>query len=363
MTREDGLDEDKLVGAFVRAWLPQSYLVMSSIQSMQQFLPEVSVVMGESVRKLGEDFAALAGSTMEQADNVQKVVEMAGKVSVGGDVIPLNQALGSINATLEGAVDKILEVSRLAVSMAGQFDVARNSLDEVMSFISAIRKITRQTKLLSLNATIEAAVAGEAGKGFSVVADEVKSLSQEITALSEEMERKIGDIVNSVNSSHLTLQKVATIDMTENIMVRDQIDIMMKSILAQNEELTVVLNKAAQSSRATSASIGGMVMSIQFEDKVSQAISNTVEVLGVLSQIETGFQEAAHRALAGEGRLPVDADLCDRIIKGFKLSEFSNKFVANLQSAESKVIIPQLQTATLSAGASGGADDEDIELF
>jgi methyl-accepting chemotaxis protein len=358
MALSEQVIEDLQVGAFVRSWLPQSYMTISAIQAMQEFLPQVSCMMSESVNRLGMDFSSLAASTMEQANNVQRVVDMAGKVNVNGAEMPLDQALRSVNTTLEGAVDKILEVSMLAVSMAGQFDAARNSLDEVKSFISAIRKITRQTKLLSLNATIEAAVAGEAGKGFSVVADEVKSLSHEITVLSEEMERKIGDIVNSVNNSHATLQKVATIDMTENILVRDQIESMMNSILAQHEELSQMLQKAAASSRSTSSSIAGMVMSIQFEDRVAQAIANTVDVLHVLESVEKLNQEKAHHLLQSDAELFADEDVYHSIVAAFKLSEFNNKFIKNLQGINPDVVVPKAQLSVVPA-----EDEEDIELF
>ena len=47
------------------------------------------------------------------------------------------------------------------------------------SCTDAIISIAGQTNLLALNAAIEAARAGEAGKGFSVVAEEIRKLSEQ----------------------------------------------------------------------------------------------------------------------------------------------------------------------------------------
>ena len=66
--------------------------------------------------------------------------------------------------------------------------------------VSDIQAITRQTRLLAINALIEAAHAGKAGMGFSVVAEEVKSISERISKIASGLTEDLQASVNELTA-------------------------------------------------------------------------------------------------------------------------------------------------------------------
>jgi len=75
-------------------------------------------------------------------------------------------------------------------------------MKQINTITATIQNIAKQTHLLSLNATIEASRAGEAGRGFSVVAQEIKGLSEQANTQASTIRNMIDKIVK--NTSRLT---------------------------------------------------------------------------------------------------------------------------------------------------------------
>ena len=145
---------------------------------------------------------------------------------------------------------------------------------ELNAMAMDVAKIASQTNLLALNAAIEAARAGEAGRGFAVVADEVRNLSR----LSSETAQKMTDKVDTINTGISRVFQIA-----ENAAARDH-----ASALNSEQTIEQVLSRFrhATDSLAESASllqnesteihreISSVIVSLQFQDRVSQILSH-----------------------------------------------------------------------------------------
>jgi methyl-accepting chemotaxis protein len=98
----------------------------------------------------------------------------------------------AVRETIEGMeqIRQAVTESNSVISRLGERSVA------IGKILNVIEDVAEQTNLLALNAAILAAQAGEYGKGFSVVAAEIRELSER-TASST---REIGTLIRSVQS-------------------------------------------------------------------------------------------------------------------------------------------------------------------
>ncbi|PRR70524.1 putative sensory transducer protein YfmS [Clostridium thermopalmarium DSM 5974] len=114
----------------------------------------------------------------------------------------------NLSRTLSHSLEEITKISSEVSSgientvnsnnkILSELHEAENRAEDTNDVLSFIKNVAHQTNLLGLNAAIEASRAGEYGKGFSVVANEIRKLSNS----SSESVNKINNILTQIKSS------------------------------------------------------------------------------------------------------------------------------------------------------------------
>ena len=189
----------------------------------------------ETVEKMdifNERIDKLSSQIMEQTSSVDHSVGAIHGISDNInnlDSMIDSQASGvsQASAAVEEMIGNITSVNTSVEKMAASFDALASDakrgftkqqavnerivqIEEQSQMLQeaniAISSIAEQTNLLAMNAAIEAAHAGDAGKGFSVVADEIRKLSE----TSSEQSATIGEQLDKIRESISTVVTAST---------------------------------------------------------------------------------------------------------------------------------------------------------
>jgi len=138
----------------------------------------------------------------------------------------------------------------------------------IKDIVDVVNNISKRTHILSLNASIEAASAGEYGAGFSVVAREIRNLSEGIV----EQMCKIQDIVSSVNNNmsktETSIGEVNRVFGAQDSAINDTISSYQKA-LSSTEDIV--------------SSIGNIDLSIDTLNKENSSVINTLKEVNIIS--------------------------------------------------------------------------------
>ena len=118
-----------------------------------------------------------------------------------------NQLLTS-NQMMTAAKDSFSQVTDISSGVTHSMEHLTTNINEIEEMVMIIKAIASQTSLLSLNASIEAARAGEAGRGFSVVAEEIRKLSDSTNESVTKIESMMSTINESVDATNLNIGKM-----------------------------------------------------------------------------------------------------------------------------------------------------------
>ncbi|MFD2114948.1 methyl-accepting chemotaxis protein [Paenibacillus yanchengensis] len=185
-----------------------------------------------------EDLANVANETEKEAASGVNFIQQVSK-----QMIQISDSVGSTVEIVSNLKERTSHIEKI---------------------VSAITEIASQTNLLALNASIEAARAGEHGRGFSVVASEIRKLSEHSSTSAGKIFGLLQDIVKDSQETERAMQQVTEEVVTGQKKMNETIESFSKilkstqQVALQVQEVSAISEQMAAGSEEIAASVTEM---------------------------------------------------------------------------------------------------------
>mgnify|MGYP001420603317 CR=1 FL=1 len=285
---------------------------------------KISESMDNTSNEISGVVEQVADGAVMQAQNTDVVAQsLNGNIKALGSIVEnensnkleLENAMNKINNSYENldnaskniltSLEKFNEVKTKGLHL-------ENKAKDITGIVSIVSEISEQTNLLALNASIEAARAGEQGRGFSVVAESIRTLSEqskdavlEINTNLKEFVNEIKSLVEQIDIQYDVLAKetnslgvVRTISFEANQSVKSVASSMIETIKQLNieansiskvydstESLAAIAEENSASSEEVSASV------INYTNEIKKLIDNIHDFKGITENFKNDLDK------------------------------------------------------------------------
>ena len=241
------------IGEGVNVLAASTTEIITSISQLASTATETASSISETATTV-EEVKQGAEVTSQKAKEVSEKATKMSRISVEGTNATANSVSG---------MEKITEQMNMINEMVEQLEEQSQTIGDITF---SVNNLAEQSNLLALNAAIEAAKAEEHGIGFTVVAEEIRTLSDQSKQATSQVRKILQEIRESINSVMVT-----TVDGGK--LVEDGMKLTTlsgNSIKSLSESVTEAANTAVQIAASSQQQLEGI-------DQVVTAMENIRE--------------------------------------------------------------------------------------
>lgn len=197
--------------------------LITSLEKMRQGLIELVKSLLISFTELLNSTGSMQEKSLqldESSLNLSQITEMVNQkiIDINMKLKEVSHSFEQMNLAIQEITKNVIKTTEMTKEAKLRTDLAHEVVEKLAEdskkigeIVNLINSIAEATNLLALNASIEAARAGEAGKGFAVVANEVKELAKQTQGATKDIENMISEVQQNIGNSISAIENIKEI--------------------------------------------------------------------------------------------------------------------------------------------------------
>lgn len=287
----------------LRRWVDVAHRYSEAALVLRKEIHAVVQHTEQAANTISSSFQAVINKATLQAREAMELLEgTQGGQNEEGAPQSLTDFIRVSDERLTKMADEVVRVADLSVQMVKELDGVQGRTQAIDGFLLDVEKLADQTSLLALNADIEAARVGEHGRGFSVVASEVRRLSQRSHEFSDRIRQHLKAVKVGLHKTYGDMRNLSAADMEHALKIKDDVVALTRSLEDKNREVAETVGRINTISREIAQDVHNVVVSLQFHDITSQKLRGMLEPMDELRR--TLFHLMQETMAAGKNLLP-----------------------------------------------------------
>jgi len=286
----------------LRRWVDVAHRYSEAALVLRKEIHAVVQHTEQAANTISSSFQAVINKATLQAREAMELLE--GTQGGAGEGAPqsLTDFIRVSDERLTKMADEVVRVADLSVQMVKELDGVQSRTQAIDGFLLDVEKLADQTSLLALNADIEAARVGEHGRGFSVVAQEIRRLSQRSHEFSDRIRQHLKAVKVGLHKTYGDMRNLSAADMEHALKIKQEVLELTRSLETKNREVAETVSRINTISREIAQDVHNVVVSLQFHDITSQKLKAMLEPMDELRR--TLFHLMQETMAVGKNLLP-----------------------------------------------------------
>jgi len=270
------------VELLLRHWVGVAQRYGETSVSLRKQIRDVTEQVDTAATTIANSFQAVIQKATIQARQAMELLEGTQGAATDGTPQSLKDFIRVSDERLTRMADEVVRVADLSIRMVRDLDAVQKRTQAIDGFLLDVEKLADQTNLLALNADIEAARAGEHGRGFSIVAQEVRRLSQRSHEFSDRIRDHLHQVREGLNKTYGDMRNLSAADAKHAQKIKEEVLQLTRSLDGKNREVAQTVSSINAISREIAQDVQNVVISLQFHDITSQQLNSMLEPLDEL---------------------------------------------------------------------------------